>query len=135
MEELYMTNRSHVDVAYDIVKESKNPIPFVELWKKIADIQELSAGDEEKIIGNIYTQLLLDGRFINLGDNTWDLRDRYTFEKATLDTNECYSDDDDDEEEIDPEESEDEDHEEDDEEKDEDSEESSEKSSSEFEEE
>ena len=131
-----MTNRSHVDVAYDIVNESKNPIPFVELWKKIADIQELSAGDEEKIIGNIYTQLLLDGRFINLGDNTWDLRDRYTFEKATLDTNECYSDDDDDEEEIDPEESEDEDHEEDDdEEKDEDSEESSEKSSSEFEEE
>lgn len=121
-----MTNKSNVDVAFDIVSANSSPISFKDLWDKICQEQEIAIDVAAKRIGDFYTSLLLDGRFINLGDNTWDLRSRYTFEKATLDTNQCYSDLDDEEEvEIDPEDSE-RDPEEDDEESDEDGEEKSE---------
>jgi DNA-directed RNA polymerase subunit delta len=133
MEEKYMLNKSNVDVAFDIVKE-EGPIAFNDLWKKIVEIQSLDVATQEKLEGSIYTQILLDGRFINVGDNTWDLRTKHTFEEATLDTNECYTEEEDDDEELDPEEKEDLDEEETsdkDEEEDED-EESENKDDSEF---
>ena len=101
-----MLNKSNVDVAFDIVKE-EGPIAFNDLWKKIVEIQSLDVASQEKIEGSIYTQILLDGRFINVGDNTWDLRTKHTFEEATLDTNECYTEEEDEDEELDPEEKED----------------------------
>ena len=128
-----MLNKSNVDVAFDIVKE-EGPIAFNDLWKKIVEIQSLDVASQEKLEGSIYTQILLDGRFINVGDNTWDLRTKHTFEEATLDTNECYTEEEDDDEELDPEEKEDLDEEETsdkDEEEDED-EESDNKDDSEF---
>ena len=128
-----MLNKSNVDVAFDIVKE-EGPIAFNDLWKKIVEIQSLDVASQEKLEGSIYTQILLDGRFINVGDNTWDLRTKHTFEEATLDTNECYTEEEDDDEELDPEEKEDLDEEETsdkDEEEDED-EESENKDDSEF---
>ncbi len=128
-----MLNKSNVDVAFDIVKE-EGPIAFNDLWKKIVEIQSLDVATQEKLEGSIYTQILLDGRFINVGDNTWDLRTKHTFEEATLDTNECYTEEEDDDEELDPEEKEDLDEEETsdkDEEEDED-EESENKDDSEF---
>ena len=127
-----MFNRSNVDVAFDIVKE-EGPIAFNDLWKKIVEAQNLDVATQEKLEGSIYTQILLDGRFINIGDNTWDLRTKHTFEEATLDTNECYTEEEDEDEELDPEEIEDLDEEESDkDEDDEDEEESDSKNDSEF---
>ena len=42
------------------------------------------------------TQLTLDGRFVTLGENVWDLRIRHTFDKVHIDMNEVYSDDEED---------------------------------------
>ena len=127
-----MFNRSNVDVAFDIVKE-EGPIVFNDLWKKIVEAQNLDVATQEKLEGSIDTQILLDGRFINIGDNTWDLRTKHTFEEATLDTNECYTEEEDEDEELDPEEIEDLDEEESDkDEDDEDEEESDSKNDSEF---
>jgi len=100
----HMTNKSNLDVAFEIVSASKEPIHFKDLWDKVCEIQGFGADIDSKV-GAFYTAVLLDGRFINLGDNTWDLRTRYTFEKATLDKNDCYTEDPEDElEEVDPEE-------------------------------
>lgn len=34
----------------------------------------------------------MDGRFVNLGDNTWDLRKNNTYDKVHIDINDVYSD-------------------------------------------
>lgn len=97
-----MVKQSNVDIAYDIVSANGSPITFADLWAKLCEVNNYTEQEATRKIGSFYTSLLLDGRFVNLGDNTWDLRSRYTFDKVTLDVNECYSDDD--ETEIDPEE-------------------------------
>ena len=103
-----MTNKSNVDVAFDIVSASNSPVAFADLWAKVLEIQGLDAEACATKIGDFYSSLLLDGRFINTGDNTWDLRTRYTFDKVTLDINECYSYEDEEAEETDKEEDEEE---------------------------
>lgn len=97
-----MINKSNMDIAFDIVSASKDAIAFASLWNKLCEMQEYTKEEADNKISSFYTSLLLDGRFINVGDNTWDLRSRYTFDKVTLDVNECYSDDE--IEETDPEE-------------------------------
>lgn len=97
-----MVKQSNVDIAYDIVSASSTPVTFAELWSKLSEINNYTEQEIVRKISSFYTSLLLDGRFVNLGDNTWDLRSRYTFDKATLDVNECYSEDE--EVELDPEE-------------------------------
>lgn len=97
-----MVKQSNVDIAFDIVSASNSPITFADLWAKLCEVNNYTEAEATRKIGSFYTSLLLDGRFVNLGDNTWDLRSRYKFDKVTLDVNECYSDED--EVEVDPEE-------------------------------
>lgn len=96
--------KSNLDVAFELVSKKKNPIAFSKLWEEVSQIQGLSAEDAKLKAGKFYTSLSLDGRFITLGDNTWDLRERYTFDKVHIDMNEVYSDDADEEIEDDSEE-------------------------------
>lgn len=102
-----MVKQSNVDIAFDIISANSTPTTFADLWKKLSEINQYSEQEAARKIGSFYTSLLLDGRFVNLGDNTWDLRSRYKFDKVTLDVNECYSDDEE-QVELDPEENEDE---------------------------
>lgn len=97
-----MVQKSNVDIAYDIVASSESPISFASLWQKICEVNGYSEEESAKRISNFYTTLLLDGRFVNLGNNTWDIRSRYAFNQIKLDVNDCYYEDDDGE--VDPEE-------------------------------
>ena len=36
--------------------------------------------------------MMLDGRFVTLGENEWDLRSRHTFDKVHIDMKDVYSD-------------------------------------------
>ena len=45
-----------------------------------------------KDISFFYTNLTLDGRFVNVGENKWNLRERVTFDKIHVDMNEFYAD-------------------------------------------
>ena len=67
-----------LDEAYDIVTENGQAISFRELVDKVAANLEMT--NEEKLarLGAFYTDLSLDGRFVALTDNTWDLRLRHT---------------------------------------------------------
>ena len=84
--------KSNLDVAFELVSKKKNPVVFSKLWEKVSQIQGLSEEEAKKRASKFYTALSLDGRFITLGDNTWDLRSRYTFDKVHIDMNEVYSD-------------------------------------------
>ena len=92
-------NKSNLDVAYEIVK-GVDSISFKALWNAVAQAQNFSEEEKATKVGKFYTNLILDGRFVNLGDNVWDLRERNTFDKVHIDMSECYSED---EEDLDPE--------------------------------
>ena len=38
--------------------------------------------------------MMLDGRFVTLGENEWDLRSRHTFDKVHIDMKDVYNEDD-----------------------------------------
>lgn len=84
--------KSNLDVAFELVSRKKNPVVFSKLWEEVSQIQGLGEEEAKKRASKFYTALSLDGRFITLGDNTWDLRSRYTFDKVHIDMNEVYTD-------------------------------------------
>ena len=94
--------KSNLDVAYELVSNKRKPVEFSKLWEEVSQIQGLSEEESKGKASKFYTALSLDGRFITLGENTWDLRSRYTFDKVHIDMNEVYADDiEDDEKEVD----------------------------------
>ena len=64
---------------------------FLELFKEVC--KRLEFNDEQACdrISNFYTNLTLDGRFVNLGDNEWDLRSNQTYDKVHIDMNDVYT--------------------------------------------
>jgi DNA-directed RNA polymerase subunit delta len=93
-----MFDKSMVSIAYTTIAKHKRPVPFVKLYREISKVLELSEADKAKYISSFYTQLTLDGRFLNVGDNAWDLRARHTSSESQLDINEAYKDDEEEEE-------------------------------------
>ena len=87
------TDKSMLDEAYDIVVANGECLSFLNLINKVAANLEMT--EEEKLarLGTFYTDLSLDGRFVALTDNTWDLRERHTYEKVHINVNEVYSED------------------------------------------
>ena len=53
----------------------------------------------EDNIAQFYTDLSLDGRFLNMSQNTWDLRSRHTYSESVMDTDSIAIDEDDEDEE------------------------------------
>ena len=91
---------SFVDTAANIVTKEGKEVSFAALWTAVCE--ELGLTEEEKRakVAYFYTQLTLDGRFVTLGENVWDLRERHEFEKVHIDMNDVYADYADDEEEA-----------------------------------
>ena len=85
--------KSILDVAFELVSKKKTPIVFMKLWEEVSQVQGLTEEETRTKAAKFYTALTLDGRFITLGDNTWDLRSRHTFDKVHIDMNAVYSDD------------------------------------------
>ena len=85
--------RSFVDTAYDIVVKNGTELPFATLWNNVCEELGLTQEDRVARVSYFYTQLTLDGRFVTLGENVWDLSIRHTFDKVHIDMNEVYSED------------------------------------------
>lgn len=80
-----------LEIAFEIMQEKKT-ISFSTLWSSITKKLELSEEEANSKIGNFYTQLSLDGRFVALGNNKWSLRDRLKFDQIHVDTSDVYND-------------------------------------------
>ena len=65
--------KSNLDVAYELVSNKRKPVEFSKLWEEVSQIQGLSEEEAKSKASKFYTALSLDGRFITLGENTWDL--------------------------------------------------------------
>ena len=92
-----MNEKSLLDFGFDVLNASKDPVKFIDLFNESIKLSglELSQSELKLRMSKFYTQLSLDGRFITLTDNYWDLRSRHVFEQVHLDMIDAYSDEDD----------------------------------------
>lgn len=86
---------SYTDLALLIVKNDKKTMNTPTIFKKICELLNLSDAEYEARIGDFYTSLTTDKRFILLDDATWDLREKHSV-KISFD-----EDEEDEDEEID----------------------------------
>ena len=80
-------NMSMVDVAYELMSKKKSAVNFYKLWEEVCQMKKF---DKESLF---YTNITLDGRFITVGENNWDLRSRHKFSDVHIDMNDIYADD------------------------------------------
>ncbi len=73
---------SYKDITNLILEESKRTISTANLFKKIIKLLDLPEKTFESKIGDYYTSLSTDKRFIMLENGNWDLRKRYTSDKV-----------------------------------------------------
>ena len=85
--------KSMRDVAFELLSKKKNAMAFNKLWKEVAEVLGLSEEEATNKIGTFYTHITLDGRFVLLENNTWDLRSRHKLEEWKIDMNALYKDD------------------------------------------
>lgn len=74
---------SHKDLTNMLLAE-KGAMNTVELFKEITTLLELPNSVFENKIGDYYTTLTTDKRFIMLEDGKWDLRDNHTSDKVVI---------------------------------------------------
>ncbi len=78
-------NMSYKDITNLILEREKRGINTLELFTEIVNLLELPAVTIENKIGDYYTSLTTDKRFI-LVDGLWDLRKRHTSDKLIVDS-------------------------------------------------
>ena len=88
---------SHKDISYYILEE-EGKMNTADLFRRVVNLLELPEKTYEEKIGDYYTLLTTDKRFIMLEDGNWDLRSRHTSDKIVKVTEE--DEDEEDEEEI-----------------------------------
>ena len=95
---------SYSDIAYEIIKEDKKKYNTPKLFKEVCKLLKLSAEEMEEKIGDFFTALSTDKRFIFIDSINWDLKENHVV-KVVVDegeddiTDEISEDDDTDEEE------------------------------------
>ncbi len=83
---------SMTDVAFELMTKKKSSQDFDRLWKEVREIKGFTNEESVELKSLFYTNITLDGRFITLGENVWDLRSRHKFEDVHIDMNEIYAD-------------------------------------------
>lgn len=78
---------SFTDIAYLILQEEKKKYNTAKLFKKVCDLLEYSEEEYQAKIGDFYTSLTTDCRFIILDTAEWDLKDKHVV-KETVDDDE-----------------------------------------------
>ena len=84
--------KSLLDHAYDFVSGQNQPSKFQDIWAYCVKEAGLSPEEAAQKVSRFYTNLMLDGRFVTLGENQWDLRVRHKYESVHIDMSEVYSD-------------------------------------------
>ena len=71
---------SYTDLTEMILKENKKPMNTANIFKKICDLLELSEEEYSSKIGDYYTSLTTDKRFLLLDTAEWDLKNKHKVE-------------------------------------------------------
>lgn len=68
---------SHLDIAYNIIKNEKKVLNTLDLLKEVCNVLNYGENAVEELIGEFYTSLNLDKRFI-LIDGKWDIAENHS---------------------------------------------------------
>ena len=71
---------SYTDLTEIILKENQKPMNTAEIFKQICELLELGEDSYLDKIGDYYTSLTTDKRFILLETSEWDLKDKHKVE-------------------------------------------------------
>ena len=85
-------SKSLIEHAYELIAKNNGPVNFKEIWAYVKEQSGMSEEEAMKKAGQFFTNMMLDGRFVTLGENEWDLRERHTFDKVHIDMRDVYSD-------------------------------------------
>lgn len=93
---------SYTDLAEMILKEEKSCLNTPTIFKKICNILELSDSEYQAQIGDFYTSLMTDKRFVLLDNACFDLRDNHAIDiNLEVDLEEDLEEEESEEEELD----------------------------------
>ncbi|WP_416147798.1 DNA-directed RNA polymerase subunit delta [Salipaludibacillus sp. HK11] len=73
---------SMIEVAFALLFEQKKPAEYHTLLKRVGEVKGLPDEFLTQRISHLYTEMSVDGRFVNLGDNSWGLRSWYPFDQT-----------------------------------------------------
>ena len=99
---------SYTDIAYELLKLDKKSRKTNDLFKEVCNLLQISEDNMLDMIGDFYTTLTTDKRFILLDTAEWDLRDAHSVKTIIDDEEDEEVDDEEEETEEEPEETEDE---------------------------
>ena len=88
---------SYTDIAYELLKLDKKSRKTNDLFKEVCNLLQISEDNMLDMIGDFYTTLTTDKRFILLDTAEWDLRDAHSV-KTIIDDEEDEEVDDEEEE-------------------------------------
>ena len=71
---------SYTDLTYKLLKETKKTMNTAVLFQEICNLLEYSESEFADKIGDYYTSLTLDKRFVLLETNEWDIRDSHSID-------------------------------------------------------
>ena len=71
---------SYTDLTYMMLKENKTTMNTPTIFKEICKLLDLSDSAYEDKIGDYYTSLTMDKRFVMLENGEWDIRDNRSVE-------------------------------------------------------
>ena len=84
-------SKSLLDIAYEYVKASKEPVPFATLWDYVCKEANVDAQAAQSRVGQFYTNLTLDGRLVVLKNNLVDLKTRHASKDYIIDMKDAYT--------------------------------------------
>lgn len=68
---------SYTDIAYYLIKNNKKTKTTGELFKEVASLLKMDDEERLELIGDFFTSLTIDRRFILLSDKKWDLKENH----------------------------------------------------------
>ena len=87
-----MKEGSMIETAIQVLEQHNEAMRFVDLWREVKLALDITPEEEADRIGHFYTDISLNGQFVVLADNTWDLRSRHTYDKVHIDVKYVYTD-------------------------------------------
>jgi DNA-directed RNA polymerase subunit delta len=81
--------KSMLDIAHQFMQGQGEPTSFHAIW--VAVKQQLPQTQDNQI-GRFYKLMTLDGRFVAVGGNKWDLKSRYSFKELYDDARGVFKD-------------------------------------------
>ena len=88
---------SYTDLTFMILKEENKTMSTPAIFKKICKLLGYSDEDFSEKIGDYYTSLTIDKRFLMLENGEWDIRDNHSIEISLEDDEEEISTEEDEE--------------------------------------